>query len=154
MGKLTALHIKHAKAGERLSDGEELRLEIDAKGRGRWFFRYTSPVTRRERLAGFGPLREVSLADARELLSAARSQIRRGVDPLETKRIEREAAKVEARRDVTFIPRARFGLLFCATATWFTLPLGSEMALPLWTTMSGSQPGRVQRRAKQGFDAA
>ncbi|HVV43167.1 MAG TPA: integrase arm-type DNA-binding domain-containing protein [Nitrobacter sp.] len=102
MGTLTALQIKNAKAGERLLDGDGLRLEVDAKGRGRWFFRYTSPVTRKERLAGFGPLKNVSLAEARELAAAARAKIRKGIDPLEAKRIEREAAKVKERRTVTF----------------------------------------------------
>jgi integrase len=102
MGKLTALQVKNAKANQRLSDGDGLRLDVDTNGRGRWFFRFTSPVTRRERLAGFGPLRDVSLAEARELAATARSAIRRGEDPLEAKRVAREAAKVEERRAVTF----------------------------------------------------
>lgn len=102
MGNLTALQIRNARPGERLTDGDGLRLDVDLKGRGRWFFRYTSPVTRKERLAGFGPARDVSLAAARAAAADARSQIRRGIDPLELKRIARAEALAEARRDVTF----------------------------------------------------
>ena len=102
MGKLRKKDIENAQPGDRLSDGDGLRLDIDQNGRGRWFFRFTSPVTRKERLAGFGPLRDVSLTEARELTAAARSQIRKGIDPLEVKRTARETAKVEERRAVTF----------------------------------------------------
>ena len=49
-----------------------------------------------------GPLRDVSLAEARDAAASARREIRKGVDPLEVKRIEREAAKVEERKAVTF----------------------------------------------------
>ena len=102
MSKLNALTVRNAKPGSRLSDGGGLRLDIDAAGRGRWFFRYTSPTTRKERLAAFGPLLDVSLAAARELASSARSQIRKGVDPLDVKHGEREAVKLAARLETTF----------------------------------------------------
>lgn len=49
-----------------------------------------------------GPLADVSLADARDLVAAARSQIRKRIDPLDVKRIEREAARVQERKAVTF----------------------------------------------------
>ncbi|MGB3490751.1 MAG: integrase arm-type DNA-binding domain-containing protein [Xanthobacteraceae bacterium] len=102
MGNLTALQVKNAKAGTRLSDGAGLRLDVDRNGRGAWSLRYTSPVTGKERLMAIGPLADVSLADARDLVAAARSQIRKRIDPLDVKRIEREAAKVQERKAVTF----------------------------------------------------
>jgi len=49
-----------------------------------------------------GPLRDVSLAEAREAAALARRQVRLGTDPLEVKRIEREAAKAEKRQAITF----------------------------------------------------
>ena len=54
MHNLTAADIKDAKPGDRLTDGGGLRLEVDAKGNASWIFRYTSPVTRKERYAGLG----------------------------------------------------------------------------------------------------
>lgn len=102
MGKLTALRVKTAKPNDRLADGDGLRLDVDGSGRGRWFFRFTSPTSRRERLMSIGPLRDVSLAEARDAAASARRQIRQGTDPLEVKRTEREAAKIEERKAVTF----------------------------------------------------
>lgn len=102
MGKLTALHVKNSKPGDRLSDGDGLRLDVDRRGRGAWFFRYTSPASGKERLMAIGPLRDVGLSEARDLAADARSQIRKRIDPLDVKQREREAAKVEARRETTF----------------------------------------------------
>jgi len=57
MHKLTALRVKNAKPGDRMSDGGGLRLDVDRNGNGSWCFRYTSPATGRERFMGLGPLR-------------------------------------------------------------------------------------------------
>jgi len=102
MGKLTALQVKNAQAGDRMGDGDGLWLFVDRNGNGSWILRFASPVTRKQREFGLGPLREVSLADARIAAADARSLVRKGIDPIEAKREAREAAKVEARRDVTF----------------------------------------------------
>lgn len=59
-------------------------------------------MTGKERLTGFGPSRDVSLADAREAAAEARRLIRKGVNPLELKRIAKAEALADARRDVTF----------------------------------------------------
>ena len=64
MGNLTALAVKNAKPGDKLSDGGGLRLDVDKNGNRSWVFRYTSPTTGKERYAGFGSAAEVSLADA------------------------------------------------------------------------------------------
>jgi Arm DNA-binding domain len=51
---------------------------------------------------GLGPLRDVSLAQAREAAAEARAIIREGQDPIELRRQGRESVRVEASRTVTF----------------------------------------------------
>jgi integrase len=100
--RLTALQVKNAKPGDKLSDGGGLRLDIDPNGNGAWIFRFTSPVTRRERFMGLGPANDVSLARARVAAQQARDLLRNHVDPIEARKEQRAAAKVEASRSVTF----------------------------------------------------
>lgn len=102
MHKLTALKIKNAGPGAKLSDGGGLRLDVDGKGAAAWIFRFTSPATKRERFMGLGPLRDVPLAAAREAAAEARALVRRAIDPIDHRNGQRVAAKVEARRSVTF----------------------------------------------------
>jgi hypothetical protein len=87
MGTLTALRVKNAKPGEKLSDGGGLRLDVDKNGNASWLFRFKSPVTRKERFMGLGPLRDVGLADAREAAGAARalSGVSRGATSAKSK---------------------------------------------------------------------
>jgi integrase len=99
---LTALHVKNAKAGDKLGDGGGLRLDVDKNGNKSWVFRFTSPTTGRERFMGLGPLRDVSLAAARDAAQAARTLIRGGKDPIAEKREKRATARIAANRGVTF----------------------------------------------------
>jgi hypothetical protein len=62
MAKLTALHIKNAKPGDKLSDGGGLGLDVDKNGNRAWIFRYKSPTTGRDRFMGLGPANDVTLA--------------------------------------------------------------------------------------------
>jgi hypothetical protein len=73
MGTLTALRVKNAKPGEKLGDGDGLRLDVDKNGNASWLFRFKSPVTGKERFMGLGPLLDVGLADAREAKAAGAS---------------------------------------------------------------------------------
>jgi integrase len=106
---LTAVEVKNARPGDKLSDGGGLRLDADVRGSRSWVFRYRSPLTGKERYMGLGPapaantdkIRE-GLADARERADNARKLLRDGIDPLEARKTERAAAKVEASRSITF----------------------------------------------------
>jgi integrase len=106
---LTAVQVKNARPGDKLSDGGGLRLDADVRGGRSWVFRYKSPLTGKERYMGLGPapaantdkIRE-GLADARERADNARKLLRDGIDPLEARKTERAAAKVEASRSITF----------------------------------------------------
>jgi integrase len=102
MGNLTALAVKNAKPGDKLGDGDGLRLNVDKNGNASWLFRFKSPVTGKERFMGLGPLREVGLADAREAAGAARALLRNNIDPIEQRITERAKAKADATGAITF----------------------------------------------------
>jgi integrase len=99
---LTALQVRAAKPGDKLGDGGGLRLDVDRSGNKSWLFRFTSPVTGKERFMGLGPLRDVSLAQARDAAEAARKLIREHKDPIDERKAKRTAAKIEEQRSVTF----------------------------------------------------
>lgn len=56
------------------------------KGRGKWVFRYVSPVTGKRRNAGLGIYPEISIADAGNQARLMREQLAKGLDPLEVKK--------------------------------------------------------------------
>jgi integrase len=85
-------------------DGGGLYLQCTAGADGSisrsWVFRYRAG--NRERWMGLGPLRDVSLAEAREKAMAARKQRLDGVDPIEARKTQRTAAHLEAVKAMTF----------------------------------------------------
>lgn len=56
------------------------------KGRGKWVFRYVSPVTGKRRNAGLGIYPEISIAEAGNQARLMREQLAKGLDPLEIKK--------------------------------------------------------------------
>lgn len=102
MGILTAVRVKHAKPGDKLADGDGLRLDVDKNGNASWVFRFKSPVTGKERFMGLGPIRDVGLAEAREAAGAARALVRSNTDPIEHRISERAKAKAAATGTLTF----------------------------------------------------
>ncbi len=99
---LTALQVRRAQPGDNLSDGGGLRLDVDPRGGRSWVFRFTSPLTGKERYMGLGPADDVTLAQARDAAQAARALIRQSIDPIEHRIAERAAVKVAAAKSVTF----------------------------------------------------
>ncbi len=89
--KLTARGIAALTTPGRHSDGGNLYLSIDAKGRKRWTFLYVRDGKQRE--MGLGAAQDVPLADARALADAARATLRAGADPID---IRRAMGKAEA----------------------------------------------------------
>jgi integrase len=67
-----------------------------------WVYRFVSPVTGRPRWMGLGEASVISLAAARELARAARETQTLGGDPIEARREQRMAAKLEAAKRITF----------------------------------------------------
>lgn len=100
LAELSALQIKHAKAGV-LYDGGGLQIRVDAAG-ARAVLRYMSPGGERREL-GLGALDRTStqsagrsLAEARRRAQEARNLLDRGIDPIEERRTQRSAAKEAA----------------------------------------------------------
>ncbi|MCG9055145.1 tyrosine-type recombinase/integrase [Laribacter hongkongensis] len=52
------------------------------RGRGKWVFRFVSPVTGKRRNAGVGSYPEVGVAEAARLAQGMREQLNAGIDPL------------------------------------------------------------------------
>jgi integrase len=99
---LTAKQVEHAKPGSRLSDGNGLRLDVDRNGNRSWIFRFTSPVTGKERYMGLGTADDVTLTKARDAAQEARALLRDSKDPIEERKTRRAEAKAEAARSITF----------------------------------------------------
>ncbi|WP_392563554.1 tyrosine-type recombinase/integrase [Orbus wheelerorum] len=55
------------------------------KGKGKWVLRYVSPVTNKRRNAGLGTYPEISILEAGQLGMKFRSELSKGIDPLEEK---------------------------------------------------------------------
>jgi integrase len=85
-------------------DGRGLYLQCTASADGSgcrsWVFRYRAGS--RERYMGLGSLADVSLAEAREKAAAARRLRLDGIDPIEARKAQRTAARLEAAKAMTF----------------------------------------------------
>jgi hypothetical protein len=77
-----------------------LVLRVTYNGVKGWLYRYKANGKVRE--MGLGPVRDVSLAEAREAAREARRLRRAGIDPIDSKRARKAAAKLEAAKAVTF----------------------------------------------------
>jgi integrase len=76
------------------ADGHSLYLRVDERGAKRWVFIYKWRGKRTE--MGLGPLWRRSLAEARQIALGLRIQLYDGVNPLHTRRAEKEAPTFEA----------------------------------------------------------
>ena len=83
MAKLTALKVQKAGPGK-FGDGNGLILVVSPKRAKKWILRIQFHGTRRD--IGLGSTRDVSLAAAREAAATMRAAIRRGEDPIATRR--------------------------------------------------------------------
>ena len=94
MPKLTARQVENAKKPGRYGDGAGLWLHVGKNGARTWVLRFM--INGRAREMGLGPVALVSLAEARDRTVAARKLAKDGTDPLDHRRAERLAAKLEA----------------------------------------------------------
>jgi integrase len=115
--KLNVRKIKHCIEPGRYSDGDGLFVQITKSGVRSWLFRYS--VRGKERWMGLGPLdgadgATVSLDEARNKAEIARTLLKAGIDPLDQKAAERDAAEkarklaaIEKATQVTFADAAQ-----------------------------------------------
>ncbi len=98
--RLTALVVKNLKGAGMYADGGGLYLQVGDGSARSWIFRYMLNGVRRD--MGIGPLHSVSLAEARSNAADARKLVVKRIDPIEHRRAEQNAVKLEAARAVTF----------------------------------------------------
>lgn len=81
--KLTARQIKNADKGSH-QDGNGLFLSKRDRSKGKWIFRFTFDGKRRD--MGLGSWPEVSLSEARDAAHDSREQVRKGINPITSRR--------------------------------------------------------------------
>ncbi|RIA45411.1 tyrosine-type recombinase/integrase [Dichotomicrobium thermohalophilum] len=86
--KLTARKAAAAKPGI-YHDGGGLRLVVATSGARKWVFRYT--INGRRRDMGLGRFPDVELAEARQVATRARRQVKAGIDPIVARDAEKRA---------------------------------------------------------------
>lgn len=82
------------------ADGGGLYLQVSRTGTKSWIFRFA--MNGREREMGLGPLHTITLAEARAFAVEARKLKLSGVDPIDARRSERDAKKLESASALTF----------------------------------------------------
>jgi integrase len=95
--KLTQAQIKNAPAKGVLSDGGGLYVRNRL-----WVFRYTSPITGKERDLSLGPIKATPLKAVRERAQEYRGLLAGNVDPHDHEAKKIETAKAKAAKDITF----------------------------------------------------
>jgi integrase len=100
IGRLTALKVDKSKQPGMYADGGGLYLRVTHSGTKNWVFRFM--LNGRPRWMGVGPLHTIGLAEARNRAAAFRLQRHDGIDPIERRRAERQEARLDAAKAMTF----------------------------------------------------
>jgi integrase len=98
--RLSAVKIASIKARGMYADGSGLYLQVSANGSRSWVFRFKA--NGRTRDMGLGSLGTISLAEARELAAECRRLRLNGIDPIDSRKMERVEAQLLAARSMTF----------------------------------------------------
>jgi len=98
--KLSPLAINKQTRPGMYGDGAGLWLQVMTSGAKSWIFRYMKNGKARE--MGLGPVRDVSVAEARERASACRKLLLDGKDPIDARKAVRQAEALEHAKTVTF----------------------------------------------------
>lgn len=86
LNRLTDRFVRTVTAPGRYADGGNLYLSLSAAGARRWVFLYK--LDGRQREAGLGSVRDVSLKEARMKADSMRRSLAEGLDPLEVKKAQ------------------------------------------------------------------
>lgn len=84
------------------SDGDRLYFEKSSQNQGRWFLKYTSPITKKVREFPLGLWPSVSLELARKRAQEAREKVALGIDINQERDNEKEAARQAEENKLTF----------------------------------------------------
>ncbi|MCH8238781.1 MAG: integrase arm-type DNA-binding domain-containing protein [Proteobacteria bacterium] len=112
---MTATRVAKTKEPGRYADGNGLWLQVKPSGSRSWLFRYMR--NGKARHMGLGPLRDVSLADARAKAADCRKVLLDDRDPLDERRAARTEAQLADARAMTFRQCAE-AYMAAHEATW------------------------------------
>jgi integrase len=105
IGRLSAVKVQSLKQAGYHADGGNLYFRVAEGGTRGWIFRFA--MHGRTRDMGLGPYPDVTLAKARTLATECRRLVADGFDPIERRKEERAAARVETAKAITFDDCAR-----------------------------------------------
>src|SRR6476661_4735173 len=105
LNRLSDVAVRAKKRPGYIADGGNLYLRVAAGGSKGWIFRFA--MGGRTRDAGLGSYPTVSLVRAREEAERYRRLVAAGIDPITARNEQREAARVEAAKALTFEQCAR-----------------------------------------------
>jgi len=91
--KASTVNSNNLKPGK-YADGNGLYLMVSKAGNKTWSYLYT--LNGRRRQMGLGRVYDVPLVDARDEVRAARNMVRRGIDPIDTRKTEKVPLFAEA----------------------------------------------------------
>src|SRR5260370_22065131 len=97
---LSAAKVRSVKAPGYYLDGRGLYLQVRNETSKSWLLKYS--INKRPRAMGLGSAFDVSLAEARDERDRLRKLIRVGIDPLEQRKADKQAKKLESLKVITF----------------------------------------------------
>lgn len=100
MSRLSALFVGRAKEPGMYADGGGLYLQVSRTGTKSWIFRYA--LDGREREMGLGPLHTITLSEARNLAAETRRLKLSGIDPIDARKAQRQAKRLEDAKAISF----------------------------------------------------
>jgi integrase len=100
IGRLSAVKVAKVKEPGYYADGGNLYFRVAPTGGRGWIFRFA--LAGRTRDMGLGAYPDISLATARDLAEKYRALVKQGVDPIERRRADLAAQRVESAKNLTF----------------------------------------------------
>lgn len=98
--RLSSLTVTRTTKPGLYADGGGLYLQITAAGVKSWLFRYMRAG--KARGMGLGPVHTIGLAEARARALDCRRQLLDGIDPIDSRNVERAAQQIEQAAEMTF----------------------------------------------------
>ncbi len=98
--RLSSVNVARRNKPGYYADGGGLYLRVAAGGTKGWIFRFTRAGRTRD--AGLGAYPTISLVKAREQAEQCRRLLAAGIDPIDARREERDAARIASARAMTF----------------------------------------------------
>jgi integrase len=132
---MSALSVTRATGKGMYADGGGLYLQVTATGAKSWIFRYM--LHGRAREMGLGPLHTVSLAEARIKATECRRMRLEGIDPIDARHGQRNQARLEAAKAMTF-DQCATAYIEAHRAGWKNAKHGDQ-----WKNTLATYPGPV-----------